>query len=157
MKKLTVKHHIDSLVALLLFAVFAVCILTVLLTGAGVYQRLTQRDQGAYQQRTCLQYIAQRVRQADGQGGVGAGRFNGMDALELRDEEGYITRVYCYDGWLMELYCAEDLMLEPEDGERVMEAEGMELSIDNGGVRVKIEGCPDLYLTLRGEMEGGLS
>ena len=34
MREKRVKHHIDGLVALLLFGVFAACVLVVLLTGA---------------------------------------------------------------------------------------------------------------------------
>ena len=44
MKQRTVKHNIDGLAALLLFGIFAACVLSVLLSGAGAYRRLTQRD-----------------------------------------------------------------------------------------------------------------
>ena len=47
MNRTGTKHHMDGLLALLLFGVFAVSILSVLLTGAQVYGRLTQRDQDA--------------------------------------------------------------------------------------------------------------
>ena len=70
MKQRTVKHNIDGLAALLLFGIFAACVLSVLLSGAGAYRRLTQRDLTAYDRRTGLQYIAARVRQADRQGAV---------------------------------------------------------------------------------------
>lgn len=61
MREKRVKHHIDGLVALLLFGVFAACVLVVLLTGADAYRRLTERDQAAYERRTGVQYIATRV------------------------------------------------------------------------------------------------
>ena len=51
-----------GLAALLLFGLFAFCVLAVLLTGAGAYRRLTARDQAAYEWRSCTQYIATRVR-----------------------------------------------------------------------------------------------
>ena len=47
MRKKSIHHQMDGLVALLLLGVFAACVLAVLLTGAGVYQRLTERDQAA--------------------------------------------------------------------------------------------------------------
>ena len=50
--------HQDGLAALLLFGIFAVCVLMVLLTGANAYRRLTERDQQAYQRRTCAQYLS---------------------------------------------------------------------------------------------------
>ena len=51
MKRKTIKHHIDGLIALLLFGVFAVCVLAVLLTGAEAYRRLTQRDRARSEER----------------------------------------------------------------------------------------------------------
>ena len=48
----------DTLLALLLFGLFSVCVLAVLLTGADAYRRLTQRDRLAFDSRTCTQYVA---------------------------------------------------------------------------------------------------
>ncbi len=62
MKKRPIQHQLNGLMALLLFGVFAACVLAVLLTGANAYRRLTQRDQEAYLRRTCVQYLATRVR-----------------------------------------------------------------------------------------------
>ena len=47
MKKHSIQHHIDTLAVLLLFGVFAVCVLSVLLTGADAYRRMTERDNRA--------------------------------------------------------------------------------------------------------------
>ena len=64
MRRKPIQHHIDGLAALLLFGVFAVCVLAVLLTGADAYRRLTQRDQAAYDRRTCEQYLTTRDRKS---------------------------------------------------------------------------------------------
>lgn len=129
MKRRTIQHHMDGLAALLLFGVFAVCVLLVLITGADAYRRLTDRDQDSYLRRTGVQYIAAHVRHADSLDVVRVEPFDGVDALVLADEGGeYLTRVYCYDGWLMELYCAEGANLGPQDGEKVLKASGLELS-----------------------------
>lgn len=128
MNRRTVKHNIDGLAALLLFAVFAVCILMVLLTGTDAYRRLTNRDSAAHAQRTAVQYVAQRVRQADRLDGVELEDFEGVQALVLGAGEEYVTRIYCYDGSLMELYSAPADGLGPADGERIMAAQAMELS-----------------------------
>lgn len=153
MKKRTIQHHMDALAALLLFGVFAVCVLSVLLTGARAYRRLTQRDQTAYERRICTQYIATRVRQADSAGRVTVEDFDGVPALTLVDDAGYVTRVYCYDGYLMELYTAADAGLTPEAGERLLEAGNLALSLEDGLLEVIVtspEGIEDtLYLSLR--------
>ena len=52
MKKETTGHHMDGVYVLLLFAVFAGCILIVLLFGTSAYEKLVERDQAAYNQRT---------------------------------------------------------------------------------------------------------
>lgn len=140
MKRKRLQHHMDALIALLLFGVFAVCVLAVLLTGANAYRRLTERDQTAYEYRTRTQYIATRVRQADRLDGIAVEQFGSADALVLADEDGYVTRVYCYDGYLMELYTAADADLSPQDGEKLIEADGLELSLEDGLLQVAVTG-----------------
>lgn len=130
MKKQHTQQHIDAFAALLLFGIFAACVLAILLTGAGAYRRLTERDQVSYERRTCVQYIVTRVHQSDSMDQVSVEQFGGVPALKLLDENGYVTRVYCYDGWLMELYTSVDADLEPADGEQLLKADGLELSMD---------------------------
>lgn len=141
MKRGPIKHQLDGLVALLLFGVFAACALVVLLTGADAYRRLTQRDGAAYDRRTCAQYVATRVRQADTTGGVAVTDLGGVPALILLEpeDEGYATWVYCYDGWLMELYAAVSDGFAPEDGERIMEIGGLELWMEGSLLTVTLE------------------
>ena len=155
MKRRPIQHHMDGLIALLLFGVFAACVLAVLLTGASAYRRLVQRDQTAYERRTCAQYIATRVRQADSLDGVSVCELNGLPALALSSGDGYLTQVYCYDGHLMELYAAEDAGLAPEDGEPIMEAGGMELSLEDGLLTVTLTGPDGAENTLRLSLRGG--
>ena len=117
-----------GLLSLLLLLVFAVCVLSVLLTGADTYQTLTRRDQDSYDRRTAAQYLATRVRQADRADGIAVADFQGCDALELTetiDGTPYITRVYCYDGYLRELFSAAEAQMTPADGEKVLEAQAL--------------------------------
>lgn len=154
MKRQSTKHQVDGLVMLLLFGVFAACVMAVLLTGAKTYQGLTERDQAAFDRRACVQYIATRVRQADAQDGIAVEPFGEVTALAVRDGE-FITRVYCWDGWLMELYCYWDAAMEPQDGERVMALDGLEMTLEDGLFTARIGGRDTLCLSLRSG-EGGL-
>lgn len=152
MREKQVKHHIDGLAALLLFGVFAACVLAVLLTGADAYRRLAERDQAAYERRTGVQYIATRIRQSDHAGGVAVEDFGGVDALVLGADETYVSRVYCCDGWLMELYALAEEPMEPRDGQRILKAEGLELSLEDGVLEAVLTtaGSPEtLRLSLR--------
>lgn len=162
MKNKRQQLHMEGLVVLVLFGVFALCILTVLLTGVDAYGRLTKRQQATYAGRTVPQYIATRVRQADSAGAVQIGEFGGVEALELTEiigGEAYITRIYCYDGYLWELFSAAAGTFEPADGERILEAEQVDFTRQENKLTVMVTAADgkktELRLTLRSE-EGGV-
>ena len=155
MREKQIKHHIDGLAALLLFGVFAACVLVVLFTGADAYRRLTERDRTAYERRTGVQYIATRVRQSDHAGGVAVEPFGDGDALVLGADETYAAWVYCYDGWLMELYCLAEEPMEPQDGQRILEAENLALSLEDGLLEVSLTAVGGAEDTLRLSLRSG--
>lgn len=132
MREGTRQHDMTAPAALCLLAAFAASILLVLLTGAGAYRRLTNRDTAAFQSRTAAQYLATRVRQSDGADTVRVEDFDGVSALTVTEGDGYVTRVYCYDGGLWELYAPAGLDMAPSDGERVLDLDGMELTLEDG-------------------------
>lgn len=145
------KTRVDGVAVLLVTAVFAVCLLLVLLTGAGGYRRLTERDRASYDRRTALQYVATKVRQADAVGCVDLTEFGGTPALcltETVDGAAYETYLYAYDGYLRELYAAADAGLSPQDGEKVLRSDGLTLSLEDGLLRVETAGG-SLLLALR--------
>ena len=130
-----------SLLALILFGVFAACVLLVLWLGTDGYQRMTERDRMVYENRTAVQYLTTRVRQADTAGGISVRDFMGLDALVLGETfegEVYETKLYCHDGWLMELYAAEETDLSPADGEKILQAEEMQVSLEDGLLQVTL-------------------
>jgi hypothetical protein len=109
MKERVQMRSLSTVAALLVLAVFAVGILSVLLGGVNAYTRLTQRDQAAYESRSAAQYLATRLRQISGSEAVSVAPFGEGQALVIADEvdgDMYLTRIYCYNGWLMELYSA---------------------------------------------------
>lgn len=149
MKKRATEYHFDRLAVLLLFSVFAICVTVVLLVGADAYRRLVRRDEAVYDRHTCIQYVATRVRQAEAPGLVKVETFGGTDALVIEDSAGCVTRVYYYDGHIMELYTAAGSLLEPEAGERVMDAGGLELSLEDGLLTVTTTDVEGNKSTLR--------
>lgn len=121
------KNNLTGTLVLLVFAVFMVSVLFVLLTGADVVQDLTDRDQQSYRQRTAVQYVTMRVRQADQEGMVEVRRVEDRDVLVLAEMiEGYRyeTLVYCADGYLWEMFTEAGLDLSLEFGEKILPAEG---------------------------------
>lgn len=135
------KLNVDSILALVLFGVFAVCVLLVLLQGARSYERLTRRGQDSYNERTAVQYIITRVRQADAAGAVSLEMTDGVQTLRLTeniDGENYVTRVYCYNGEIRELFSAEKFTFSPEDGQTIIPAKELRFEQDGNLLKVNI-------------------
>lgn len=157
MKKILKHGSLSGLVALLTFVLFAISILFVLLNGAGVYRRLTQRDQHSYDSRTCAQYIATKIRQAPSPTAIKADKFGTVDSLVIsQDIEGseFVTRIYCYENWLMELFTFADGDFLPEDGEKILPLGSLSVSQDGtvfSVVLTDVEGNPQhLKISARG-------
>jgi hypothetical protein len=141
---------ITDLSALLTFTVFAVCILLVLLYGARVYGRLVQRGEESFRLRTATQYLYTRVQQAES---VSLTEFDGCEALTIKEQTdgvSYVTRVYCYDGYLRELFCPENAALRPEDGEKITPAAQLQMKLEAELLTIDLDGCR-LLLQLRGK------
>ena len=134
MKNRNRQFHSSGLPALLVLAVFALCLLRLLLTAGTVYADLTEEGQLHHNQRTAVNYLSTRLRQGNG---VYREDFGGMEALVFPEEidgEGYITRIYCYDGWLRELYTAKDGTFSPGDGEKLLEMERFSVIMEDGPI-----------------------
>ncbi len=157
MKNESKERSVSTASALLVLAVFAVGILSVLLGGAQVYRRLTVRDQQAYERRTCAQYLTVKLRQASGTDAVSVLPFGDGDGLMIACQEPdgiYLTRIYCHDGWLMELYTDSQGSFAPEDGEKILKASRMELTYREGLLTACVTdqngGALRLVLSVRG-------
>ena len=117
------KSDMSGMLVLLVFAVFMVSVLFVLLTGADVVQTLSDRDEASFDRRTAAQYVATRVRQGDSSGMVSVRTYEDSTALVLAEDiDGamYETIVYCYDGYLRELFVPQDLEMDLEFGEKIL-------------------------------------
>ena len=153
------KHHIDGLLVLLLFGVFAVCILSVLLIGARVYRQLNDRDQSSYDRRTAVQYVATKIRQAHDARSFSVETTDGICLLTLSepiDGVPYLTRLYCHDGYLRELFSSAEYEFAPQDGETILPAQDMDLSLEDGmlSVTITVNDTPlHLVFSLRGGEE----
>ncbi len=152
MKRQTKSNRFPDLLALVLLGLLAVSVLCVLLTGADAYRRLNALGQDAYERRTAVQYLNTKVRQSPGAHAVSVQPFGQGDALVIRRQvEGtdYLERIYCWDGWLMELFCAADSGLAPQDGEKLLPAHSLTLEQEGALVLARLEqGGAEMELTL---------
>lgn len=157
MRNYTKERSLSTIAALLMLAVFAVGVLGVLLGGGKVYRALTQRSAAAYDSRTCSQYLLSKLRQLPDANAVAVADFDGLQALQITqyvDGEAYVTRIYCYDGWLMELFSVAGGEFSPGDGERVLPATDLSITQQQDLLTLKITDgngkCLQLHHSLRG-------
>lgn len=163
MNKQTIqKFQIDGILSLLLFGVLAACLLLVLLGGTKVYSRIVERDDIVYTQRTAAQYFSQKLRSAPTADGVSLMTVDGEEALAIWQEldgEDYLTVIYCYHGWLWEIFTdASDAAegFDPECGEKLLELTDLKLEKDQNLVTVSYTTAGRhsmLTVSLRGEQE----
>lgn len=149
MKRTDIKQKLDGLFVLLIFALFAGSLLLVLLTGAGSYQRLSERDAKSYDRSTSLQYIAAKLHSSDQAGGVTIASFSNKNSLtaddietlylrEALDGSWYETRIYYYDGYIRELLTEETAQFSPEDGTPIFESRGLSFLENRGSIFIMI-------------------
>lgn len=157
MKKQMNQRSVSGLAALFLLTLFALGILLVLLAGSDVYQKMIQRDRLAYDSRLRTQYVATKVRQAASAEAVSVEDFGRGSALVIRQETQmgeYLTRIYCCDGWLMELFSDTQTVFQPRDGERIVPADAMTVLREGNLLHVSFEyegAVTPLFLCLPGE------
>lgn len=153
MKNRSVK--ITDLAILLLFAVFALCVLSLLLTGADQYRRIRDAAAEDHSRRSAARYISMRVRQGDQADALSTESFDGCQTLCIRERiEGkiYLTRVYCFDGFIRELFTREDAQVQAQDGEKIVQADSLSFLLEGSRLSVLVsqEGYTQhIRLTLR--------
>lgn len=138
------RHRMDGVYVLMLFAIFAGCVLMVLLFGASSYEKLVERDGNSFQRRTGASYIAAKIRHNDVSGTVQVGSYSDRENskadeietlyLQYVDKngtpvEGYYTKIYYYDGYIREILCEDGVTLQPETGSGIMKAAGFSCSL----------------------------
>ncbi|MBQ1280651.1 MAG: DUF4860 domain-containing protein [Oscillospiraceae bacterium] len=152
------KSNLGFLLAMLVFALFMVSVLAVLLSGADVVQGITRRDQKSYEQRTAVQYVATRIRQAEEAGKIFVRESEAGDRLVLAETiEGieFETAVYCYDGYLRELFSISGYDPGAEFGEKILPAAQFSVSDEGDYLNIEITfedgSTQEMIIALRSE------
>lgn len=129
---------IDIIFALLLFAVFAMTVLMVLLSGARIYKDAVDDMTNRYERRTGIAYITTKLRRYGAAGGVRVGTFGGGDALFLSEtaENGkeYETVIYMFDGEVREQFAEKGSSFPEQSGLTILPAKSIRFSGGDGGV-----------------------
>ncbi|MBE6598238.1 MAG: DUF4860 domain-containing protein [Ruminococcaceae bacterium] len=138
MKKNGTENRISVIAALLLLALFAVFAVAVLVSGVRIADKvITERD-GARLCRDTVQYVTARFRQSQSTA-VSVEDFHGQPALVFSEDIGgevYLTRIYCYDGYLRELFAEDGIEMGAEDGEKLLSLAKLEVREERGGAHL---------------------
>ncbi len=150
----------------MLFTVFALCIITVLITGAKIYKSFTARDQLSYDHRTVSRYLTTRIHQSDAQDTYFVGDFSDATPkaegdtfyfCEYFEGKVYYTRIYCHEGFLYELFSVSDEPFDPADGERILAVDDLRFFVKGNIVTVEVKYVDGeqqtLYVNMRSETE----
>ncbi len=132
-------HKFDILAVLLILCVFSAAVLSLLLSGAGTYKNITEKDRASQQEQILELFISNKIFQAETRDAVRLTEEGGVSVLcvdSTENGEPHITRVWYYDGWIRELYSDAGYNFTPDDGEKIARAE--ELSFTQGGGLLKV-------------------
>lgn len=140
---------VNLLFTMFLFLAFVLCALFTVLIGGKVYENINRRSQENFTGSVALQYVANKVRQSDREGGVRVRTVEDVPVLELDagiEGGNYVTWIYWYEGSIRELFFDPADGLGLADGLSILECSGLGVSQSEDGR------C--ITLTAEGE-EGG--
>lgn len=154
-------NTVDSIFVLVLFAVFAIAVLFVLMSGAGVYKDAKSVMTERFQERTCLAYITAKVNHYDEEGSVFVTEIDGVPALGLKEEMGalsFVTYIYGFDGSVREIMVEDGYDFSLSDGMVIVDADNLSFKQDGSLILVSCtgEGGRTASVILRTESGGTL-
>lgn len=160
MRKANIRLKFDTVPVLLIFCVFAVSALIVLALSGSVYKSTVEITGEGYEEQTCLSYVWTKVKSSDVLDRVYVEDFHGLSALFVEEEfDGitYTTLIYCYDGWIRELFFESGLSFSPSDGMQIVEGGSLVLESAGDGLIKATSGEESIFISLRsksGERSG---
>lgn len=130
-------YTVDTVFIIVLFFVFTSSVLIVLMLGTRIYNSMSDSSEIAYSERTCMSYIAEKLRHGDREGSTYVGEFDGLNALYIETDYDGITYnniLYFNDGWLYELFCDKGAEFVRTDGTKIIEAESVSFAEAHSGL-----------------------
>lgn len=126
-----------KLIWILLFFAFTACVIAALLQAAMVYNNISSVLDEEFSVHTGTSYIQSRVRAGDTYGDINVGEFENCSALfcyETNEEGNFVTIIYCYDGYLRELFCESPSDFDSDAGELLIPMDSLQFSKTPSGL-----------------------
>lgn len=133
----TLSHSMQGVFLFLLIGLFAVMSLTLTLIGTRVYGDVAKGAERSGDAQTILSYLGNKVRAYDAAGGVAIGEQAGLSTLRLLetlDGQAYETTIYVYQGAVWERFAPAGDAFDPEDGQRLAEAQSLSFAMPAPGL-----------------------
>ncbi|MBP1737217.1 MAG: hypothetical protein H6Q60_1098 [Oscillospiraceae bacterium] len=124
--------------AVSLAALFVLVAMGILLAVTGVYRSVTDKTDTHFTQYTAVSYVLNQLRRGDAENAFSIVAFGDGDALQMEEQDGYRTLLYCWNGSLMELYTGNMLELTPDAGESLLSAQTLALTYENNLLTVTV-------------------
>lgn len=143
MREIKKRHSMDVFFVLCIFLFCAISLLGMVFVGARTQQKINQSTEENFHMRTSLMYISNKAKFFHEEGKISIENFEGMATLVFEEEiDGikYTTKVYMYDGCLMELFTEKDYKLGADSGTIITELSSFEVKeINDGLIEVTVE------------------
>lgn len=107
-----------------IFVLYIAAFLMLVILGARTYRSTVSSQDRNYQTRAQLSWLSAVIRANDREGAVSLKDTEGGQdgqVLIVRDGSGYASRIYVYDGCLVEDYAAVDAELDPDSALKIGE------------------------------------
>ena len=112
--------------SLLLFLVFAVCMIVIIGAGAGIYGRINTGYEMTYGSSAAIKYVSNKMRASDSCQLLDDG--NGI----ILENVSILTVIYKGSSGIYEKSASSDSGVTPAGGELVVETDGFSISEENG-------------------------
>jgi len=120
-----IANYVSMLALLCIFIIGSLVLMNV---GVHVYKNIVENNAENFRLRASLSYMATKVRQYDTADTISVQEENGVPMLVFQEDlDGtkYLTRIYCYEGNMMELFQEEGLEHDLNDGFEIMELDDL--------------------------------
>lgn len=139
LRNLRAHRAMSAILMLTLAALFVVSAFALVIIGTQAYRNIVSINAESTRVRILSSYVTSKLCYEDGLWSVSCVTDQGLEMLVLRANFGgseYITRIYCYGGYLLESYASMGYDFQIGDGQRLCEADSMKIETENGAYKV---------------------
>ena len=151
------KNRSSSVFMLVLFAFIVALSLILVVFGSSIYRHIEQTRTADNVTRAGTAYLASRIAAGDNANALSRRQGPQGDMLVLTETvngQNYETRLYLYNGQMLEEYKPADAMIDPASATAVVDTDTFTFSYADGLLRMETSSGVQ-YAALRSPQEGG--